>query len=402
MYTLIPYGTKVDFMGKAPFFLRLTAASLVVALIAIFMPGIGIKFGLDFSGGYEVLMAFDKPVTAEQVRAEVGRLELGDTSVQSFDVPDSKQTHYLVRVQRSEVLSPEELKQINDAFSTRYAANFKGPVGYNPEMGHVIEVQFASSATVGAAATSSVTIVEVVESTGHTVNRIRRLGRAEEPRYSVVMRGIDVTMVNALQKSLDPTTQAVRTEFVGPTVGKQLRDEGVLAVFYTLVIMLIYIAIRFDFFYAPGAVLNVFHDAVITCGFLALLQRDFNLATIAGILTLVGYSINDTIIVYDRIRETVGKARGKALDEVLNRAINETLARTIMTSSTTFLACLCMMFFGRGTVLFDFGLIMAFGVIIGTYSSIYVAAPIFKFMRERFAGDEADEPAAQQKSAARV
>ena len=135
--------------------------------------------------------------------------------------------------------------------------------------------------------------------------------------------------------------------------------------------------------------INVFHDAVLTCGFLVVAGREFNLATIAGVLTLIGYSINDTIIVYDRIRETVGKARGQALHELLNKAVNETLARTIMTSMTVLLASICLMVFGYGTVLFDFGQIMAFGVVIGTYSSIYVAAPVFKFMRERF-GDEAE------------
>ena len=122
---------------------------------------------------------------------------------------------------------------------------------------------------------------------------------------------------------------------------------------------------------------------------MSLLGQEFTLATIAGLLTLVGYSINDTIVVFDRIRETIGKAQGAGMKEVLNKAINETLGRTLMTSLTTLLACLCLMFFGAGTVLFSFGLIMTVGIIIGTYSSIYVASPTFKFLRERFAPKEA-------------
>jgi len=387
MFSIVPHDIKIDFMGKAPFFLKLTLASLIFSAIVLIFPGM--KFGLDFSGGYEVLLAFDTPVTAEQVRTEIGKLELGDTSVQSFAIPNSPKTHFLVRVQRSEVLSAADLTNLGGAFATRYGENFKGPIGYNKEMGNVIDIAFARTSSVGTAQTSSAAISEVIASTQRQVSRLRRIGRPDEERYSVVLRGIDITIVNALQKSIDPSVNAVRTEFVGPTVGKQLRDDGILAVFYTLLIMMAYIAFRFDFFYAPGAVINVFHDAVLTCGFLVVAGREFNLATIAGVLTLIGYSINDTIIVYDRIRETVGKARGQALHELLNKAVNETLARTIMTSMTVLLASICLMVFGYGTVLFDFGQIMAFGVVIGTYSSIYVAAPVFKFMRERF-GDEAE------------
>lgn len=388
MFQIVRHDHNIDFMGKAPFFIRLTLASIVACIILMFVPGL--KFGLDFTGGYEVLLAFDKKAEAGPVREVLSKLDLGDFAVQSFSVPDSPKTHFLVRVQRSQVLSAQEIAALNGAFAKEFGEGFKGPLSYNPEMGHVIEVEFAQTASV--AQTSSAALSNVVASTGHSVSRIRHVGRPDQVRYSIVMHGIDGKIVSAMQKSIDPGANSVRTEFVGPTVGKQLRDDGILAIFYALVIMLIYIALRFDFFYAPGAVLNVFHDAIITTGFVIVVQRiinlDFNLATVATILTLIGYSINDTIIVYDRIRETVGKSQGHALNEVLNRAINETLSRTIMTSATVFLACICLMVFGQNTVLFDFGLIMGFGVIIGTYSSIYVAAPIFHFMRERFGPKE--------------
>lgn len=398
--TLIPPNTKIDFMGKAPFFMRLTIGSIIVSLVLVIFPGM--KYGLDFSGGYEVLVAFEKAVTAEDVRSQIQGLDLGDTSVQSYAVPDSPKTFFLVRVQRAEALSPTDLDQLNTALTTKYGPVFKGPVGYDPQMGHAVEVELTQTGTASGVDSSSVAVAAVFESTNHSVSRIRNIGRPDEQRYSVVLRGVDVKIVNQLQKTIDPSAQAERTDFVGPTVGKQLRDDGILAMVYAVLIILIYIALRFDFFYAPGAVLNVFQAAVLAVGFMVVMRRELNLASVAGLLTLIGYVLNDTIIVYDRIREVVGKARGAALNDVLNRAVNEMLGRTIMTSSVTFAACVCLMVFGAGTVLFDFGLIMGFGVVIGTYSSIYVAAPVFKYMRERFGTEEEDKSPAAGGASART
>jgi preprotein translocase subunit SecF len=381
MFSLIKPGTNFDFIGRAPFFIKLTLATLAAALVVIFTPGLGIKFGLDFTGGYEVLVAFDKAVDAEAVRSEVRKLDLGDSSVQAYEVPGSPKTHFLVRVQRAQVLGQKDLEDLNGAFQKQFGDKFKAPVLYNPEIGNMVDVVFTSTAGVD---TSSAAITQAIATTDHKVRKIRKVGRPDEARYAVTLMGVDVTIVEALKSALDPSASAVRIEFVGPTAGKQLRDDGILALVYAMLCMMIYIALRFDFFYSPGAIACVFHDAIITIGLLALLGEEFSLATIAGLLTLVGYSINDTIIVYDRIREMVGKAQGTALKDVLNRAVNDTLARTVMTSFTTLLACVCLMWFGRGTVLAHLGLIMFFGIVIGTYSSIYVAAPLFMWLRLRF------------------
>lgn len=395
MFSLIKPGTKIDFMGKAPFFLKITFASLIASIIFMFVPGI--RFGLDFSGGYEMLLEFsNKSITSAQVRAEVQKLDLGDTSVQSYADPSGEKELFLVRVQRATALEPADVDALSAAFTQRYGAVFKGKVGYNPEIGNVVDVPFTRASTVGAT-TDEAGVRATLQGTKFEVRQVRSDGRQDAPTLSVVIAGIDRTVVAALQQSLDPAATALKVDYVGPTVGQQLREDGILAVIYALIMMLVYIAFRFDFYYAPGAVLNVFHDAIVTVGFVVVVQRfielDFNLATVASILTLIGYSINDTIIVYDRIRETVGHAEGAALDDILNRSVNETLARTVMTSSTVFLASVCLMIFGRGTLLFDFGLIMAFGVVVGTYSSIYVAAPIFKFMRERFGAPVVAAPA---------
>jgi len=387
---IIRPDTNYDFMKAAPFFARVSAVLFSAAVIFISINGVNL--GLDFSGGHEILLQFqDEDVEIEQVRSRLNDIFPGvDTSVQRYEIPTATAaaSHYLTRIKRSETFGKEEIAELRQAFEVRFGSVLERPVQYNPEAGDVVKVDFVETAT-QSADISSESLTEVVERTGHEVRLVRAVGRPDQQRYEVVLKGIDVTVVNGM-KELDPGATAVRVEFVGPTVGKQLRDDGILAVLYALLCILIYVAFRFDLFYGPGAIVCLFHDAIITVALLTVLGAQFSLATIAGLLTLVGYSINDTIVVFDRIRETVGKTQGSALGDRLNQAINETLGRTLMTSLSTLIACFCLMVFGRGTVLAEFGLIMTIGILIGTYSSIYVAAPTFRLLRTRFG--EPDRP----------
>ncbi|NJK89517.1 MAG: protein translocase subunit SecF [Myxococcales bacterium] len=383
MFNIISPNTNYDFMKAAPFFGRVSMGLVIAAILVIALKGVNL--GLDFSGGHEVLLRVDPSVTTEQVRSRLGDLFPGvDTAVQSFEMPTSAEpaAFYLTRIMRSESVGKVEIETLQNAFQSRYGDLLEQPVAYNPEAGDVVKLDFVETAT-KTADLSSATLTTIVEGTEHQVRLVRQVGRPDQQRYEIVLKGVDATLVAGL-KELDPDATAVRVEFVGPTVGKQLRDDGILAVLYALGFILLYIAFRFDLTYGPGAILCLFHDALITTALLSLLGAQFSLATIAGLLTLVGYSINDTIIVFDRIRETVGKAQGAALDERLNRAINDTLGRTVMTSSTTLIACFGLMGFGRGTVLAEFGLIMAIGIVVGTYSSVYVATPIYRTLRNRF------------------
>lgn len=386
MFHIFKPGTNYDIIGKAPLWIRISVATFVAGVLLLLVKGA--NFGLDFTGGHEILLEVAPTVKAEDVRNQVGKLNLGETAVQSFDEKaNPNKAYYLVRVQRSETFGQGEIAALEGAFKQKYGAYLQR-LRYNPEAGDVVEVELTATATAAAGVdTSTGAIAAVVAGTNHGVRQVRPIGRGDAPRYSVVLRGVDVSVVKAMQ-SLDPAAAAVKVDFVGPTVGAQLRNDGILAMLYALGLILLYVAFRFDIYFAPGAVICLFHDAVITIALMSAIGEEFSMTTIAAVLTLVGYSINDTIIVFDRIRETLGKAQGAAMKDIVNRATNETLSRTVMTSATTLISCLCLMIFGRGTVLYQFGLIMFCGVIFGTYSSIYVAAPIFIYLRERFGPKE--------------
>ncbi len=181
--------------------------------------------------------------------------------------------------------------------------------------------------------------------------------------------------VDAVKKTLGAGVDYRRVEFVGPKVSSELLLDGVLAVAVAIIAMLIYIWLRFEWQFGLGAVIALSHDIFITLGVFSLLELEFNLSTVAAVLTIAGYSINDTVVVFDRIREDLRKYKTKPVPELLNDAINATLSRTLMTSLTTLVALLALFFLG-GEVIRDFSFAMIFGIMVGTYSSICVAAPL--------------------------
>ncbi len=207
---------------------------------------------------------------------------------------------------------------------------------------------------------------------------------------------------NAQQEAVSKVTAALgdkvaeyrRNEVVGPTVGAELQEAALYAILAAIGAILIYIWFRFEWQYGIGAVVALTHDVLTTIGLFALLQLEFNLATVAAILTIAGYSINDTVVVYDRVRENIRRYKKMPFADLFNMSINQTLSRTVMTSVTTLIALLALFFFG-GEVIRDFIIAMIWGVIIGTYSSIFVAVPLLLYMRPR-RGDEDEAPHQEQ------
>ncbi len=196
---------------------------------------------------------------------------------------------------------------------------------------------------------------------------------------------------DTLQKTIAEAKEAIGTQFkdnepnilrvdsVGPQVGAELQRNGFLAVFYCLLVILIYVAMRFDYKYSPGAVICLFHDAVMALGVYVLVGKEVNVPILAAIMTLIGFSLNDTIVVFDRIRETEDHYKDKGIRFIINKAINDMLWRTIITSGTTFVSAMALWLFAGGTVS-DIAFVLVVGIITGTYSSIYVAAPLVLFV----------------------
>ena len=191
-----------------------------------------------------------------------------------------------------------------------------------------------------------------------------------------------IETIQIIKKSLsDKSVEYRRAEFVGPKVGGELVNAGIIAVIFSLIGILIYIWIRFQWNFALGAIIALVHDVILTLGFFSVLQLEFNLATVAAVLTIAGYSINDTVVIYDRIRDTMRKYKQITFDKVINISLNGTLSRTLTTSITTLLALIALYTFG-GIVISSFIIALIWGVLIGTYSSVYVASPILTYLKQ--------------------
>jgi preprotein translocase subunit SecF len=234
------------------------------------------------------------------------------------------------------------------------------------------------------------TIKENLASIGLDRSLVQRFGEKGENEYLIRveksvsdLEGLSGQIEGTLQEAYGKSGVEIRrTEMVGPKVGKDLRKKGILAIVYALIGILIYITWRFEFIFAVGAIIALAHDVMITVGAFSIANKEFTLPIVAAILTIIGYSLNDTIVVYDRIRENRRKMRREAFAKVINSSINETLGRTMLTSLTTLIVVVILFIFGGG-VIHDFAFALLVGVLVGTYSSIFVASPIILTWQER-------------------
>ena len=216
-----------------------------------------------------------------------------------------------------------------------------------------------------------------------------------QPGDSTAQQKAVDTVKAALAEKVSPDLSYRRVEFVGPKVSAELVEAGSLAMLLAVTAMLIYIWFRFEWQFSVGAVIALVHDVVLTIGVFSLVGLEFNLSIIAAILTIIGYSMNDTVVIYDRVRENLRKYRSMELADLLDRSVNETLARTAMTSATTLLALITLYLFG-GEVIRGFTFAMMWGVVVGTYSSVFVAGPLLLYFGVRRGGDDEDGVEAEE------
>lgn len=367
---IIKPGTRIDFVAIQKPFLMVSGVFVLASIILLFVPGL--NFGVDFKGGSELILRFDQPVDANAVREATETVGFEGADVQSFG--DSSENRFLIRIPRISTLSDASVKKLEELLVADVGKIKR--ISWSEEGGDVIYVRFEGGAVDKAKVSEAAAKAEL----GNFEVTVR--GDGERAEYQLRLQELQVRVAerfgeifNKEQATFNVATGIERVETVGPRVGQQLRGDGIASLLVSLLFILIYIAFRFDIRYAPGAVVALLHDVMITLGAYAALQMEVSLPIIAALLTIVGYSLNDTIVIFDRIRENFENLAGQPVEEIVNKSINESLSRTLLTSVTTLLAVLALFFFGGGLIQnFAFALIV--GVIVGTYSSTFIAAPI--------------------------
>ncbi len=381
------WGLNINFIGRMNLILWVSALTSLASLGLLATRGL--NYGTDFAGGYEIQVHFPRAVSETEIRDVLSPVELGDARVQRFG--DEADHEYLILVRGDISTADEPTRQSVRQDFIKLAGGPAELINWSfAESGETIHLGFGHEV-------SEDKVREVLAKYPLQIHRITRGERADRPEYAIefisLADKIAATLTSGLK--LDNTPAALdalitRVDFVGPQVGADLRNQGLMAVVSSLLFILLYVALRFDLFFSPGAIIATLHDVVLVMGVFSLFQIEFNLTVVAAILTLIGYSLNDTIVVYDRIRENIVKLRGQELRSLVNTSINETLSRTILTSGTVFLVVTALLVLG-GPFIRGFSITMFVGVVVGAYSSIAVASPLYIVLRERAQGRTTDK-----------
>ena len=308
--------TRIDFIGRRRIAALISISVIVIVLLSLFFRGLNL--GIDFTGGTLVEVSYSSSVNTEDVRTNLRRSGLDGVVVQYFGTSRD------------------------------------------------VLIRLPADPEVDAAESSSLIISSLREPYGETLAQ----SSENDSQRCVFQDGT----------TGDCTVQMRRGEFVGPQVGAELTEKGGLAMLYALIGILAYVAWRFEWRFALGAVIALVHDVVVTVGIFSLLGLEFSLPVLAAVLAVIGYSLNDTIVVFDRIRENFRKMRKGTIVEIMNSAINQTLRRTLLTSLTTLLVVVTLILLG-GEIIKGFAVALFIGILVGTYSSIFVASPVVLSLR---------------------
>jgi preprotein translocase subunit SecF len=387
-------NTNIDFLGKKWYFLTFSLIFSVAGIISMghrwATTGSPVPLGVDFRGGTLVYVKYAHTPDLAAIHTDTERVGLKNTRVQRYGPAVNNEVLIQLDIQETSEQALDNGKtQIIQALESRAA---QGKQDLNNSSSSAIAnyllekdpLHLGSGSDANPRYTAvAQTIVDYRDKTKSGV-----LGSIDD------LKGVvDPAVVASLQDNFFVSDFGIRNvEIVGPQVGQQLRKQAILATLYSLAGMLVYLALRFEWIYGVAAVLTVFHDTLITLGIFSLLDREISLTVIAAILTLIGYSNNDTIVVFDRIRENIKLLRRDKLADIVNKSINQTLSRTILTAGLTFLTVLALFLFG-GEVLHNFSLALVIGILIGTYSSIAIAAPILVAYQE-WRGERGKKPIA--------
>jgi preprotein translocase subunit SecF len=385
-------GKVYDFMGMRRILVTLSLVLTAACAVLLFYPGP--NYGTDFRGGTEIEVAFTKDVSAGQIRDAV-------TAGGAFSEPDVVQvqddqnpSRFLIRVQ--EISTVDEGTQAEIKRALCLGVDAPDDDATCPANARATEIKFSAGGDKLSVRYDAEPDVAKIKAQVGTVDAVKIREAPDNPqvinprdhRVEIQLQSKGDQLMDVLRAQLGEDavpSHALRVEWVGPKAGKQLRDSARNAVAISILFIMVYLAFRFDLRFAPGVVVASLHDSLVLLGIFVVLRKEVSLATIAAVLTVVGYSMNDTVVVFDRIRENLGKHRGKSFAEIINLSVSEMLGRTILTTMSTAMSVLPFYFFGTG-VIRDFALAMLIGIAVGTYSSIYVAAPLVEWIDRRMSG----------------
>ena len=369
---------NIDWMGKAKYFFALSGLLLLIGWSAIFFKG-GIKYGIDFKGGTNVDVRFAKAPNIDELRKGLQAQGLGNSEIQSIsDIANPNSNEVLIFVEQAgntDQALDEGKAKVLTALNAAYNVSGSTKPDFNSETPAALANFLAQRDPLGLSVNAGDRYAQLAKNllayrdknNGGVLTNLDDLSKAE---------GATPAVVSALKENFSLAPFAIRNvEIVGAKVGGELRNQAIRVTLYALAGMLVYIAFRFEWVFGAAAVIAVFHDVLITLGLFKIFGFEISLTVIAALLTLVGYSMNDTIVIFDRIRENSRLLRKEAFADVVNKSINQTLSRTILTSGLTFLTVLVLFLMG-GQVLRAFAFALVVGIVVGTYSSFGIAAPL--------------------------
>lgn len=357
---------NIDFLGKRKTFYIVSLIVISLGLLTVFIKGL--EYGIDFRGGSEVIVSFNKPVNLADVRSAASQIGIGNVEVKTYGTT------------LENILIRTPLQEISQDQFDRIVVNIRKTIEeVIPETLYTIKEKTANTIVFSFSSPDTARLVsEQLLSKGFQAG----LYSQEEANKDVIVRvGVsDLIREGLREKFSGYTFEIIKEDRVGPKIGKELRRDAVIAVLLSLVVILIYLGFRFKFIFGVGAVLALFHDVLVTLGFVSFfnglfpgLNLEITQSVIAAFLTLVGFSVNDTVVVFDRIRENLKIHKTMDLKNLFNMSINRTLSRTILTSGTVFLVILALLLFG-GEVNRGFAFTFMIGILTGTYSSIFIAS----------------------------
>jgi len=369
--------TNYDFIGKKWPFIFLSLALTAAGLGSLWLKG-GPKYGIDFNGGALMDVSFIKRPSAEAIRSALRQKISGEIEVQEISGTQEVLIQTGARDDRAlQIVRGDMIATLNSAFNPN-ASPQKLDINLNGQDALANHLRDPlTQAGAGISEDQLQTLSKAVIGFRDTPSAHSGLVASLDDLSSVP--GVTPKILGVVKQECQAGNFAIRSvEIVGPKIGADLRQQAINVVLIALLAMLIYIAFRFEWIYGVAAVIAVFHDTIITIGLFSLFNKQIDLTVIAALLTLVGYSMNDTIVTFDRIRENLKLQVRGSFTDIVNLSINQTLSRTVLTSGLTFLTAISLLLFG-GQVLNGFSFALVVGIIIGTYSSIFVASPILIF-----------------------